>query len=178
MGRRGARGAVKPIFTQFYPFRPYFFSYLNRFIFLSFIRIVYPEIIHRSLYNPLVNWCWCSGVSLCGRLLHLNCFLSRFLSFICRLQVLSIEREEIDSYSLDVLLCKSKKRQIYLPRSILQSATKQNKLNSMVQCPFFFLLIPRATYLFLCLSFVLTWSCLLDRYRCVEGWRMIGLGLF
>lgn len=55
MGRRGARGAVKPIFTQFYPFRPYFFSYLNRFIFLSFIRIVYPEIIHRSLYNPLVN---------------------------------------------------------------------------------------------------------------------------
>lgn len=55
MGRSGARGVVIPIFTQFHLFRPYFFPYLICFIFLPFIRNIYPEIIHRSLYNPLVN---------------------------------------------------------------------------------------------------------------------------
>lgn len=83
----------------------------------------------------LVLWCFTVLPSSAFELLLIS-FPFRHL---LRLQALSIEREEIDSYSLDVVLCKSKKRQIYLPRSILQSATKQNKINpmSIVQCPFF-----------------------------------------
>lgn len=94
----------------------------------------------------LVLWCFTVLPSSAIKLLLIS-FPFRDL---LRLQALSIESVEIDSYSLDVVLCKSKKRQIYLPRSILQSATKQNKINpmSIVQCPFF-LLVLRATYPFM-----------------------------